>query len=89
MDCDQDLATLYGYYVTGDLIGVNIKKLIPALELPTSEKMSKVCIIIKTVAIFLEHAVKQLGFVFRTSVEQVWPWITKKNSDALKSGSIG
>ncbi|XP_022800681.1 uncharacterized protein LOC111338444 [Stylophora pistillata] len=41
VDCDQDLSTLYGYYVTTDLIGVNIKKLIPALELPTSENMSK------------------------------------------------
>ena len=42
MDCDQELAFLYGYVGTGDLIGIHIKKLIPALELPTGENMNKV-----------------------------------------------
>ena len=42
MDCDRDLAFLHGYHGAGDLIGVNIKKLIPALELPTCENMNKV-----------------------------------------------
>ena len=42
MDCGSDFAFLHGYHEVGDLIGVNLKKLIPALELPTSENMKKV-----------------------------------------------
>lgn len=42
MDCDADFAFLYGFYGVGDLIGVNIKKLIPALVLPTGENLNKV-----------------------------------------------
>lgn len=37
MDCDADFAFLYGYHGVGDLISVNIKKLIPALVLPIGE----------------------------------------------------
>ena len=42
MDCDADFAFLYGYHGVGDLINVNIKKLIPALMLPTGEALNKV-----------------------------------------------
>ena len=42
VDCDPDLAFLHGYHGAGDLIGVNIKMLIPALVLPTGENMNKV-----------------------------------------------
>ena len=42
MDCDADFAFLYGYHGVGDLIRVNIKKLIPALVLPTGEALNKV-----------------------------------------------
>lgn len=42
VDCDADLAFLYGYHGAGDLIGVNIKTLIPALEMPQGEIMNKV-----------------------------------------------
>ena len=42
MDCDADFAFLYGYHGVGDLIRVNIKKLIPALVLPTGETLNKV-----------------------------------------------
>lgn len=41
VDCGSDFAFLHGYHEVGDLIGVNLKKLIPALELPTSENMKK------------------------------------------------
>ncbi|XP_044184545.1 PAS domain-containing serine/threonine-protein kinase-like isoform X1 [Acropora millepora] len=41
VSCDSDFAILHGYHGTGDLKDVNIRKLIPALELPTGETMSK------------------------------------------------
>ena len=43
MDCDQELSSLYGYHDPSDLVGVNITKLIPALQLPSGTNMSKVC----------------------------------------------
>ena len=42
VSCDSDFAILHGYHGTGDLKDVNIRKLIPALELPSSETMTKV-----------------------------------------------
>ena len=42
VSCDSDFAILHGYHGTGDLKDVNIRKLIPALELPSGETMSKV-----------------------------------------------
>ena len=44
MDCDQELSSLYGYHVPSDLVGVNVAKLIPALQLPTGTNMNKVCV---------------------------------------------
>ncbi|XP_015780181.1 PREDICTED: PAS domain-containing serine/threonine-protein kinase-like [Acropora digitifera] len=41
VSCDSDFAILHGYHGTGDLKDVNIRKLIPALELPSGETMSK------------------------------------------------
>lgn len=43
MDCDQELSSLYGYHVPLDLVGVNITKLIPALQLPSGTNLNKVC----------------------------------------------
>ncbi|KAL9963207.1 hypothetical protein ACROYT_G032385 [Oculina patagonica] len=41
VDCDQELSFLYGYHAPSDLVGVNITKLIPALQLPTGTNMNK------------------------------------------------
>ena len=43
MDCDQELASLSGYHGPSELVGVNITKLIPALQLPSGTNMNKVC----------------------------------------------
>ena len=43
VDCDQELSSLSGYHVPSDLVGVNITKLIPALQLPSGTNMNKVC----------------------------------------------
>ena len=44
MDCDQELASLSGYHVPSELVGVNITKLIPALQLPSGTNINKVCV---------------------------------------------
>ena len=44
MDCDQELSFLHGYRAPSDLVGVNIRKLIPALQLPEGTNMNKVCV---------------------------------------------
>ena len=41
VDCDMVLAVLHGFQHASDLIGINIKTLIPALVLPSCETLNK------------------------------------------------